>query len=85
MRPRTNRSSPPGSEYGIPSTVALLSVAMFGFFAGTLLTLHSGLGKCDGIVASGGSSSSSTVAGVGRELSVDAQVEQLALKRIKGD
>jgi hypothetical protein len=71
-----NRSSI--ADPGIPSTVALLSVAVFGFFAGTLLTLHSGLGHCDGIVAS-------TVAGVGKELSVDAQVEQLALQRIKGE
>ena len=46
--PKRHHQRGGGSSSSVTSIVLLLAVAMGSFFAGTLLTLHSGIGNCHG-------------------------------------
>jgi hypothetical protein len=65
--------------------VLLVAVAMVSFFAGTVLTAHIHLGTCVTVNnGSSSSSSSSTSSSNHRHHSLNAQVEELAQKRLLG-
>jgi hypothetical protein len=77
MSPRVRN---PNGRSNESSLVLLVAVAMVSFFAGTVLTAHVHLGTCN----TDNNSSSNSISN-NRHHSLNAQVEELAQKRLLGE